>query len=125
MYVDYELNILVIFYTVRILIRISKYVVNVAQLVEHRIVVPRVVGSIPIIHPSLRLFYEVQQKKKRLRLALASPLLHKQGIISIRLSSKSAIKEKIEVFEEILAKANGFAKLTNVIIMIVGAWRNW
>ncbi len=28
--------------------------VKVAQLVEHRVVVPRVMGSIPIFHPSLR-----------------------------------------------------------------------
>ena len=28
--------------------------VDVAQLVEHRIVAPVVVGSIPIVHPSLR-----------------------------------------------------------------------
>ena len=29
------------------------FMVNIAQLVEHRIVVPRVVGSCPIIHPKV------------------------------------------------------------------------
>ena len=32
--------------------------VDVVQLVEHRIVVPSVVGSSPIIHPSLQLSEE-------------------------------------------------------------------
>ena len=29
----------------------SQYLVDVAQLVEHRIVIPVVAGSIPVIHP--------------------------------------------------------------------------
>ena len=33
----------------------SLYMVDVVQLVEHRIVVPSVVGSSPIIHPILSL----------------------------------------------------------------------
>ena len=31
----------------------SQYLVDVAQLVEHRIVIPVVAGSIPVIHPTL------------------------------------------------------------------------
>ena len=45
--------------------------VAIAQLVEHRIVVPRVVGSSPISHPSL--------PTRRLRQGAAAPLAPDRG----------------------------------------------
>ena len=38
--------------TIHILFIASTSMVGVAQLVEHRIVAPEVVGSIPIVHPN-------------------------------------------------------------------------
>lgn len=67
--------------------------VKVAQLVEHRVVVPRVMGSIPIFHPNLRSY--------ELRLADAGTVIN---------SFKQSLKSKSESCPSKLAKPEGLDK---------------
>lgn len=62
--------------------------VDVAQLAEHRVVVPRVVGSRPTIHPSLR--------SKELR--LASPFFAKTVRRSFSVDGQKKLFEFFEIF---------------------------
>jgi hypothetical protein len=71
--------------------------VEVAQLVEHRVVVPRVVGSIPIFHPSLRLRGLDFEEFLWLRLADASlprPLVRRNSSLSAKSGEASWRRRK-------------------------------
>lgn len=67
--------------------------VAVAQLVEHRIVVPSVVGSIPISHPNFAL-----RQSLRASSGQARPLLDAVRITRAKLApTKSALADEVEL----------------------------
>ena len=72
--------------------------VAIAQLVEHRIVVPSVVGSIPISHPT-RLFFGGAASKKEARWISTSPPL---GGGADKHSPNKQLPNKQETFSECL-----------------------